>query len=94
MFDIFVTRAIMNTISNFAANPSSGLEGTVATEGMALTNFDSSGRGLVKLTLDGQIGQLLATLGQAERSAGVRVKRGDSLLIVEVDSAKNCCTVS
>jgi hypothetical protein len=94
LFDIFVTRMIMNTITNFAAAPSSGLEGTVATEGLAMTTFDRNGKGLVKLTLDGQIVQLLATLEPVERNAGVQVRKGDTLLIVEVDSAKNCCMVT
>lgn len=93
-FDLFVTRAIMNTITSFAAAPSSGLEGTVATEGVAVTTFDRNGKGLVKLNLDGQIVQLLATLEPAERSSGVQVRRGDTLLIVEVDSTKNCCMVT
>jgi hypothetical protein len=94
VFDQFVTRAIMNMITRFAASPSTGLEGTVATEGVAVTNFDDSGRGLVKLTLDGQIVQLLATLELTERNSGVRVRKGDSLLIVEVDSVKNRCMVT
>ena len=94
VFDLFVTRTIMNTISRFAADPSTGLEGTVASEGVAMTNFDEHGRGLVKLTLDGQIVQLLGTLEPAELGAGVRVRRGDSLVIVEVDSIKNRCTVT
>ena len=94
VFDIFITRAIMSTISKFGADPSTGLEGSVATEGIAETNFDSSGQGLVKLTLDGQIVQLLATLEPVERNAGVKVRRGDAVLIVQVDAGKNRCTVT
>lgn len=94
VFDLLITKTILRTITRVAADPSRGLEGTVATEGVAATNFDENGKGLVKLTLDGQIVQLLATLELPERTAGVRVKKGDSVLVVQVDSAKNCCMVT
>ena len=94
VFDILITKSILRMVSKVSADPSMGLEGTVATEGVAATNFDDHGKGLIKLTLDGQIVQLLATLEIGERDAGVRVKKGDSLLVVQVDSAKNCCMVT
>ena len=94
LFDLLITKTVLRMITRASANPSSGLEGSIATEGVAATNFDENGRGLVKLTLDGQIVQLLATLELPERNAGVRVKKGDSVLVVQVDSAKNCCMVT
>ena len=94
IFDLCFTRLIMNTISRFSADPSAGLEGSIATPGEAVTNFDSHGQGLIKLTLDGQIVQLLATLEEHERGAGVTVKRGDQVLVVQVDSARNQCLVT
>ena len=62
LFDLCFTRTIANFIGKFGATPSGGLEGTVATPGEAVTNFDSEGKGLIRLTLDGQVVQLLATL--------------------------------
>lgn len=94
IFDLVFTKTILRTITRASADPSRGLEGTVATEGVAATNFGDDGKGLVKLTLDGQIVQLLATLELSERNAGVRVKKGDSLLVVQVDSVKNTCMVT
>src|SRR6185436_18128034 len=84
LFDLLVTKTILRTMMKVSADPSLGLEGTVATEGVAATNFDENGKGLVRLTLDGQIVQLLATLEAPELSAGVRVKKGDTLLVVNV----------
>lgn len=94
IFDLCFTRTIASMISKFGAEPSKGLEGTVAKTGEAVTNFDGEGRGLIRLTLDGQIVQLLATLERHERDAGVRVKRGESVFVVEVDSQRNRCLVS
>lgn len=94
LFDLCFTRTIANLIGKFGAEPSTGLEGTVAKSGEAVTNFDADGRGLIRLTLDGQIVQLLATLDRQELDAGVRVRRGESVFIVEVDSQRNRCLVS
>jgi hypothetical protein len=94
LFDLCFTRAIASFIGKFGAPPSGGLEGSIATPGEAVTNFDSQGKGLIRLTLDGQVVQLLATLEEHERASGVQVRRGDSLLVVEVDSARNRCLVT
>jgi len=94
LFDLCFTRTIANFIGKFGADPSKGLEGTVATPGEAVTNFDAEGRGLIRLTLDGQVVQLLATLEEHERASGVRVLRGDSVYVVEVDSVRNRCLVT
>jgi hypothetical protein len=60
----------------------------------AVTGFNRQGEGLVRLDLDGQVVQLLGVLTSSERAAGVRVVAGDHLLVEDIDSARQRCTVS
>ena len=60
----------------------------------AVTGFDSNGNGLVVIELGGEVVQILGTLTQDERSAGIRVRAGDALRIEDIDSTRNRCTVS
>ena len=39
-------------------------------------------------------GQVLATLDPEEAKRGVTVSKGDSLLVLDVDAAKNTCRVT
>ena len=94
VFDLGFIRTLANFLQRWSADPSAGLEGTVAQPGEAVTNFDAKGQGVIRLTLDGQIVQLLATLESTEIQAGVKVKKGDSLMVVQVDGAKNKCLVT
>jgi hypothetical protein len=71
-----------------------GLSGAVAKVAEAATPFDSSGRGVVKLILDGRIVQLLATLDASEMSHGVTVSRGDQVVVIDVDPTRNTCRVT
>jgi hypothetical protein len=79
-------------LMNFASKPSAGLEATIAHTAIADANFDSSGRGVVNLVLEGEHTRLLATLLPEER--GQRVHKGDQLTIVEVDSKRGTCIVT
>ena len=93
-FDFGVAKPILNTLLRFESRQSAGLEGKVAQQGEAVTRFDAQGRGLVRLDLDGEIVQVLATLDAEERARGVVVARGDPLLILDVDAARNTCRVT
>lgn len=93
-FQLLLVKPIMDAVLKFASRPSAGLEGMVAQPVEALTAFDRSGKGLVRLTLDGQIVQLLATLEMGELSNGVKVSRGDRLLVTGIDAARNSCKVT
>ncbi|MHB8637353.1 MAG: hypothetical protein ACYC96_12860 [Fimbriimonadaceae bacterium] len=93
-YNLLLIRPAMNFVMKFVSRESKGLEGSVATEAEALGHFDDHGRGIVRLTLDGQIVQLLATLEPSELARGVSVARGDKLFILEVDAARNMCRVS
>jgi hypothetical protein len=92
--DLLVVRPIFNMLLRFASQPSSGLEGMISQTAEAATTFDAQGRGLIRIMLDGQTSQVLANLEQGELEAGVRVKKGDELVVLEVDAARNICRVS
>ncbi len=94
VFDFLVVRTLMGLMLRFASDPSRGLEGEVASVAEAVTRFDASGRGLVKLILDGQQVQLMARLEDSELANHISVVKGDKVLVVEVDPARNVCLVS
>jgi hypothetical protein len=60
--------------------------------GTAVTDFDSKGYGLVRLSLDGQVVQLLGQLAPEEES-GARVRSGETLFVRSVDSSRQRCIV-
>jgi len=87
-----VVRPLWGLIFQFASTPSRALEGMVAQSAEALTRFDARGQGLVRLTIDGQLVRVLATL---EADAGAPdVRPGDRLLVTGVDGRANTCRVS
>lgn len=88
-----IIRPLWNVIFRFASTPSTALAGTVAQEAEALTRFDSAGKGLVRVTVDGQIVRILATLEPEDRSEGV-VRPGDRLTVTSVDGHTNSCRVA
>jgi len=94
VFNFLVIKPIFGLAMKFVTNPSEGLEGTVALTATATTRFDEEGKGLVQLTLDGQLVQLLAALDPAERELGEKVVKGDQVTVLQVDAHRNRCTVS
>ena len=92
-FEKFMVAPLWNFWFRFAGE-SHTLESAVAEEARAVTNFDASGHGLVALNLDGQVVQLLAKLSQRALSEGAKVRTGDTLLVEDVDSQRQRCTVS
>lgn len=93
-FDFGVIRPLMGFVMKFAGKPSDGLEGTVSQTATAISSFDERGRGLISLTLDGQIVQLLAQLDDAELHHGTTVHKGDEVVVLEVDPERNRCKVT
>lgn len=93
-FNFGLAKPLLNLLLRFESRQSEGLEGQVAHRAEAVTRFDAEGRGLVRLALDGQIVQVLAILDREERDRGVVVAKGDPLLVVDVDAAKNVCRVT
>jgi hypothetical protein len=93
-FERFFVHRVQEFALRFASKPALTLEGAILDEAIAVTAFDANGDGIVRLELDGQVVQLLASLRPADRSLGVRVRAGDRLHIEDIDSARNRCTVS
>lgn len=94
IMDFLIVKPIFSAILKFASQPSSGLEGMITQQVTADSAFDAQGRGLIRLSLDGQTSQVLAKLGRDEVEAGVVVRKGDPLIVVEVDAMSGACTVS
>lgn len=94
VIDFLVVKPLFSMIMRFASTPSEGLEGMISQLAEAATTFDSQGRGLIKLSLDGQTSQVLANLEQSELAAGIQVHKGDRLVVLEVDPKRNICRVS
>ncbi len=87
-----LVRPLWGLIFKFASTPSAALNGMVAQQAEALGRFDSSGRGLVGLTIDGQWVRVLATLETDEEAEAVQ--KGDTLTVVSVDGRANTCRVA
>lgn len=94
VFNYGMVKPMMNWFAGFASTPSEGIEGQLYQEAEAITRFDKDGRGIVRITLDGQHVQLLATLDLLEVEKGVQVNKGERLIVTEVDSVKNSCRVT
>ncbi|MBI3721671.1 MAG: hypothetical protein HY248_03885, partial [Fimbriimonas ginsengisoli] len=89
-----IVRTALSFAMRFAGAPSEGLEGAPGHEATASTGFDRSGKGVVTLVLDGQQVQVLASLESDELKRGVRVGKGDRVILTSVDAARNRCSVS
>ena len=89
-----IIKPVWGLIFQFASTPAGALEGTVAGVAEALTRFDASGKGLVRLNVDGQIVRVLAYLEPDERGEAVLVKPGDTLTVISVDGRANTCRVA
>ena len=89
-----IFKPLSDFILKFESEPSEGLEGTVAHEADVISSFDYEGRGLIRLTLDGQIVNLLASLDKTELDQGIKVVKGEKVVVIEVDPKRNICVVS
>lgn len=94
LFNFGLAKPVLNGLLRFESRQSEGLEGQVAQHGEAVSRFDAQGRGLVRLSLDGEIVQVLGLLDPEERDRGVKVLKGDPLVVVDIDAAKNTCRVT
>ena len=94
LFYGLLIRPLWGLIFQFASTPARALEGSVAGVAEALSRFDAGGKGLVRLTVDGQIVRVLAYLEPDERGEAVLVQPGDTLTVVSVDGHANTCRVA
>jgi hypothetical protein len=87
-------RPLTALILNFASTPSKALEGAIAQPAEVLSHFDSSGKGLVRLTVDGQVVSILATLEDNDRPIASQILPGDRLVVTSIDGRSNACKVA
>ena len=90
---VICARPLISGILMWASRPAKTLGDAVLETGIAGTNFDAQGYGMVKFYLDGQIIQLLGQL-VPEESTELRVNAGERLFIRSVDSVRQRCIVS
>ena len=93
-FEKLLVSPVWGFFFRFASRPALTLESALFDTGTAVTGFNAAGEGLIRLEVDGQVLQLLATLRPQDRAAGIRVRAGDSLLVEAIDTERNRCVVS
>ncbi|MFI5209737.1 MAG: hypothetical protein ACHQ2E_04760 [Gemmatimonadales bacterium] len=94
LFEGLLVRPLWNFLARFESNPAQTLEHGVMDEAEAVSGFNASGEGLVRMTVDGQVVQLLGTLRTEDLAAGIRVRTGDRVIIESIDSRRQRCVVS
>lgn len=90
----FAVRPLMSLVLAFASKPATNLSGAIAREAIAAGRFDAQGRGIVEVTIDGEVRNLLAYLDAEDRKTGGSIASGDRVLVTSVDSQKNTCRVT
>ena len=94
-FQLFVVRPIWKIVFRFESQPAANLEGCVMQEVEVVSAFNARGEGLVRVVVDGRSEDVLAVLlTKAEGAVETRPRRGDRLLIEDVDPKTNTCIVS
>jgi len=93
-FYLLVSRPLMSLLLNFASKPSKALDGVVSEPAEVISRFNSSGQGLVNVTIDGQIVRILATLEESDKSIASEIVPGDHLVVTYVDGHSNACRVA
>ncbi|MBV9874452.1 MAG: hypothetical protein JO025_06965 [Verrucomicrobia bacterium] len=88
----FCIRPLLTSVQKWASLPAKTLTDALLEDGTAVTDFDAKGYGLVRLSLDGQVVQLLGQLAPEEQS-GARVRSGETLFVRSVDPGKQRCVV-
>jgi len=78
----------------FESSPATTIESATFSEATVVSNFDRNGQGIIAIEVDGQIQQILATLSEADRAKGAKVRAGQLVRVEEVDGARHRCTVS
>lgn len=94
LFYRYAIRPVWNLILGFVSRPAEALAGVVAGEAEAVSRFDTQGKGVVRVTIDGQLVRLLAHLEPEDIARGVTVGQGDKLVVTHVDGRANSCRVT
>lgn len=94
LFELLLARPLLRLGDRFVSRPALTIESALYDEAEAVTAFNAAGEGMIRLTMDGQVRQLLGVLAAEERDAGVRVRAGERVRVEEVDAVRNRCVVS
>jgi hypothetical protein len=92
LFSMGFVQPLMKFFMRFASEPAKGLEGSMGQSAVAEAAFDERGRGVVTVAIDGELTRLLARLPENELAQ--TVKKGDEVVILEVDAKKGSCVVT
>ena len=93
-FNALLVRPLFRAVLDFGSTPAAALEGAVMASAEAVSRFDEHGRGVVRVTIDGQTVRLLARLDAHDLGEAPGIAPGDTLTITEVDPARNACRVA
>ncbi|HVO30236.1 MAG TPA: hypothetical protein VMV18_05855, partial [bacterium] len=93
-FQLGVVKPIWNLVFHFESRPAGNLEACLLQEVEAVTSFNARGEGLVRVLVDGRSEDVLAVLTAEDRARESRPRKGDRLVIQEVDSRTNTCLVT
>lgn len=93
LFNQLCVKPLWKVVFGFASEPAGNLDACLLQSVEAVTAFNSRGEGLVRVLIDGRSEDLLARLTEAEQRQGMRVSRGDRLMIEEIDSETNSVRV-
>jgi hypothetical protein len=94
MFELILARPLFRLADRFVSRPALTIESALFEEAEAVSSFNAAGEGMIRLTMDGQVRQLLGVLAPEERNAGVKVRAGERVRVEEVDAQHNRCVVS
>ena len=89
VLDRLVVQPLWKVVLRFASRPAQTLASAVGQDAIADSRFDEHGRGIVRVTIDGQHTRLLATL-----DTPAPVSAGELLVVTRVDGASNTCRVT
>jgi hypothetical protein len=89
-----VVRPLWGLIFHFVSKPAETLSAAVAQEAEADSRFDSNGKGIVRLNVDGQLVRILAQLESDDVAQGAMVSAGEKLVVTKIDPQKNTCRVT
>jgi hypothetical protein len=93
LFNLGVVKPIWRLAHRFASEPAGNLDACLLQTVEAVTSFNARGMGLVRVVIDGRSEDILAQLADEELKQGLRVRRGDRLMIEEIDPQTNSCRV-
>ena len=89
-----IVRPLSGLLLRFASKPAKTLSGVVAQEAEVVSRFDARGRGVVRVTVDGQSARLLAHLETDDQDKVATIAPGDRLVVTGVDRKTNTCRVT